>query len=116
MRKSFPARPLELSVPKVRHPTRTFGTESPLGLGGPGPGQGCTVEFPAAGCPKRMVFGPCGGVRDDGRCELAEHRCAFLDRPLVRWPEPPVRHTAPSALLGRAASGPVVIADLSVTP
>jgi hypothetical protein len=27
------------------------------------------------GCPKRTVFGPCGGVRDDGRCELAEHPC-----------------------------------------
>jgi hypothetical protein len=73
------------------------------------------MEIPA-GCPKRMVFGPCGGVRDDGRCELAEHPCVFLDAPLVRWPEPPVRPRTPSTLLDRAARGPVVLADLSVTP
>src|SRR4051812_36765036 len=63
-----------------------------------------------------MVFGPCGGVRDDGRCELAEHPCVFLDAPLVRWPEPPARPRTPSTLLDRAAQGPVVLADLSVTP
>ncbi|WP_324275760.1 methylenetetrahydrofolate reductase [Blastococcus brunescens] len=66
------------------------------------------------GCPKRMVFGPCGGVREDERCELAEHRCVFLDAPLVRWPgaapDPPVR----SGLLARAAEAPVVLTDLSV--
>jgi 5,10-methylenetetrahydrofolate reductase len=61
-----------------------------------------------------MVFGPCGGVRDDGRCELAEHRCVFLDEPLVRWPDPPVAPTTSSTLLDRAAAGPVVLADLSV--
>jgi 5,10-methylenetetrahydrofolate reductase len=70
----------------------------------------------AAGCPKRMVFGPCGGVRDDGRCEVADHPCVFLDAPLVRWPEPPVQPIAPWSLLDRAADGPVVLADLSVTP
>jgi Methylene-tetrahydrofolate reductase C terminal len=74
------------------------------------------VEIPSPGCPKRMVFGPCGGVRDDGRCELAEHPCVFLDAPLVRWPEPPTQPTTPSTLLDRAAQGPVVLADLSVTP
>src|SRR4051812_19007376 len=56
-----------------------------------------------------MVFGPCGGVRDDGRCELAEHPCAFLDVPIVRWPEPPVQPAA-------ALQCPLVLADLSVTP
>jgi len=70
------------------------------------------------GCPKRMVFGPCGGVRDDGRCEVAEHRCVFADPPLVRWPgepqaAPPPR---PGGLLDRAGSRPVVLADLSVPP
>ena len=74
------------------------------------------METPAAGCPKRMVFGPCGGVRDDGRCELAEHPCAFLDAPLVRWPGPAVQPTTPSTLLDRAERGPVVLADLTVTP
>ena len=74
------------------------------------------TEAPRLGCPKRMVFGPCGGVRGDGRCELAEHPCVFLDGPLVRWPDPPVRPTTPSTLLDRASSGPVVLTDLSVTP
>ena len=68
------------------------------------------------GCPKRMVFGPCGGVRDDERCELAEHRCVFLDEPPVEWPGPPVAPVAPSALVAAAAEGPVVLADLSVPP
>jgi 5,10-methylenetetrahydrofolate reductase len=63
-----------------------------------------------------MVFGPCGGVRDDARCELADHPCVFLDAPLVRWPDPPVRPTTPSTLLDRAVTGPVVLVDLSVTP
>jgi hypothetical protein len=79
-------------------------------------GQACGVEPAAPDCPKRMVFGPCGGVRDNGRCELAEHPCAFLDEPLVRWSDPPVEPRTASALLDRAAHGPVVLADLSVTP
>ena len=69
------------------------------------------------GCPKRMVFGPCGGVRDDGRCEVVEHRCVFLDGPIPEWPGDP--RTAPattSALLAAAAQRPVVLADLSVAP
>jgi 5,10-methylenetetrahydrofolate reductase len=74
------------------------------------------IDVGRTGCPKRMVFGPCGGVRDDDRCELAEHPCVFLDRPLVRWPEPPVQPTTPSTLLDRTADGAVVLADLSVTP
>ena len=74
------------------------------------------IDVGRPGCPKRMVFGPCGGVRDDDRCELAEHPCVFLDRPLVRWPEPPVQPTTPSTLLDRTADGAVVLADLSVTP
>ncbi|MCW2700489.1 MAG: Methylenetetrahydrofolate reductase [Blastococcus sp.] len=68
------------------------------------------------GCPKRMVFGPCGGVRDDERCELAQHRCVFLGRPLVRWPGPPVA-PAPAPLGGpHSAAGRFVLADLSVPP
>jgi 5,10-methylenetetrahydrofolate reductase len=74
------------------------------------------VEAAALDCPKRMVFGPCGGVRDNGRCELAEHPCVFLDAPLVRWPDPPLQPRTPSPLLDRAAHGPVVLTDLSVTP
>lgn len=73
------------------------------------------TEVPREGCPKRMVFGPCGGVRDDGRCELAEYPCVFLDQPLVRWPDPPVQST-PSPVPGRAARPPAVLVDLSVAP
>jgi 5,10-methylenetetrahydrofolate reductase len=73
---------------------------------------------PRLGCPKRMVFGPCGGVRDDERCELTEYRCVFLGQPLVPWPGPPVEPAAPPAdgLLARAAAGPVVLTDLSFAP
>jgi 5,10-methylenetetrahydrofolate reductase len=70
------------------------------------------------GCPKRMVFGPCGGVRDDGRCELADHPCVFLDAPLPRWtvPAPPAPDPRPGSLLDRARNGPVVLTDLTVRP
>lgn len=68
-------------------------------------------------CPKRMVHGPCGGVRDDGRCELAEDPCTFLRTPPPEWPEPvPVSAPRPGGLLERAAHGPVVLTDLRVTP
>src|SRR4051812_49401609 len=63
-----------------------------------------------------MVFGPCGGGWDDGRGELAEYPCAFLDAPLVRWPGTPVGPAATCTLLDRAARGPVVLTDLSVVP
>ena len=70
------------------------------------------------GCPKRMVFGPCGGVRDDGRCEVAEHRCVFLDEPAPAWDAPAVPPVAPApgSLLDRARTGPVVLTDLTVAP
>ena len=71
-----------------------------------------------AGCPKRMVFGPCGGVADDGRCEVAEHPCVFLAPPLPRWtaPTPPGAAARPDGVLERACHGPVVLTDLTVAP
>jgi hypothetical protein len=65
-----------------------------------------------------MVFGPCGGVRTDERCEVAEHRCVFLDDPLPVWPGPPVGAAPPrpGSLLDRAGERPVVLTDLSVVP
>ncbi|MCU1477586.1 MAG: hypothetical protein JWQ64_2279 [Subtercola sp.] len=36
-------------------------------------------------CPKRMEFGPCGGVEFDGSCEVSAHRCVFVDAETVRW-------------------------------
>jgi methylenetetrahydrofolate reductase (NADPH) len=39
-------------------------------------------------CPKRMHFGPCGGVRHDGQCEMRSGNCAFVD--VVPWTGPEV--------------------------
>jgi Methylene-tetrahydrofolate reductase C terminal len=78
------------------------------------------VDDPAGrlGCPKRMVFGPCGGVRDDERCEVAEHRCVFVGALPVAWDRPvlPVPPPRPGGLLERAREGPVVLVDLTVAP
>jgi 5,10-methylenetetrahydrofolate reductase len=70
------------------------------------------------GCPKRMVFGPCGGVRDDGRCELVEDPCVYLAPPLPRWMAPVVQPppARPGGLLERSRRGPVVLTDLTVRP
>ncbi len=68
------------------------------------------------GCPKRMVFGPCGGVRPDERCEVAEHGCVFVGEPMPAWPGPPAAPAAASGLLRAAADGPVVLADLTTAP
>ena len=77
-------------------------------------GSGADAGQP--GCPKHMVFGPCGGVRSDERCELADHRCVFLDQPSEPWPDPPVEPRRPAALTAGAPAHPVVLADLSVPP
>src|ERR1700691_6402886 len=65
-----------------------------MGTGRPGGASGgrlaASLGFrdPAAdpGCPKRMVMGPCGGVRPDGGCEVGPRPCVF---PVpVAWPDP----------------------------
>ena len=60
------------------------------------------------GCPKRMVHGPCGGVRPDGRCEMAPQPCVFLD-----LASPPPVTPQPSRPLPDV---PLVLTDLSVPP
>ncbi len=60
------------------------------------------------GCPKRMVFGPCGGVRADLDCELGDRPCPFATAPPVRWTGEPV-DPAPVA-------PPLVLTDLTVRP
>jgi len=66
-----------------------------------------------------MEFGPCGGVGPDGRCEVADHPCSFLDAPTARWEGAPVAavlHPAAAALRDRLARGRVVVADLPAEP
>jgi 5,10-methylenetetrahydrofolate reductase len=60
------------------------------------------------GCPKRMVHGPCGGVRADLSCELGDQPCPFATAAPVLWAGPPV-YPVPVA-------APLVLTDLSVRP
>jgi methylenetetrahydrofolate reductase (NADPH) len=57
-------------------------------------------------CPKRMQFGPCGGVRADGQCEMRSGPCSFTD--IVPWPKAAARvATAPA---------PLILSDFSCAP
>ena len=64
-----------------------------------------------------MIYGPCGGVAPDGRCEVADHSCVFLGRPLPRWPAGhgsgswPTRTAGAAAMADRLTNGTVVIVD-----
>ena len=57
-------------------------------------------------CPKRMEFGPCGGVRPDGQCEMRSGPCAFDE--VVAWSG--TKHPAPPTI------APLVLTDFSCTP
>jgi methylenetetrahydrofolate reductase (NADPH) len=54
-----------------------------------------TVLATHLGCPKHMVAGPCEGVRPDGRCEIGDEQCVFLESPPVLLP--PVSPAPPTA-------------------
>lgn len=66
------------------------------------------------GCPKRMVFGPCGGVRDDHSCEIDGRQCPFghAEKP-VPWADVETARTSESELIA-ATTQPVILTDLSV--
>lgn len=81
--------------------------------------------MPTLECPKRMEYGPCGGVEFDGTCEVAPHPCVFLELPTVRWhgiasaqpvgesdpvPAAPVSEGA-TRMRALLAARPVVVAD-----
>ena len=53
-----------------------------------------------------MHFGPCGGVRPDGQCEMRSGPCSFTD--FVPWPDPAVQ-IAP-------APAPLILTDFSRAP
>lgn len=61
-------------------------------------------------CPKKMIFGPCGGVRADLACEMGAFRCAFVgdEAAAVSWTGPPAQRPPVAA--------PLVLTDLSVPP
>lgn len=69
-------------------------------------------------CPKRMTYGPCGGVREDLTCEMAPHRCAFVDAPPRQWegPEPGAAAVSGADLLGVGGAGSLVLTDFTVRP
>jgi 5,10-methylenetetrahydrofolate reductase len=58
------------------------------------------------GCPKHMAMGPCGGVREDGGCEVITQPCVF-ETPAT-W-----AHPVPVVPLRRV---PLILADYSADP
>ena len=67
---------------------------------------GEAVTRRAEDCPKKMVFGPCGGVRPDGQCEMRDGPCAFPS--VVPWAGPDHQP--------RQARVPTVLTDFSCLP
>jgi methylenetetrahydrofolate reductase (NADPH) len=64
---------------------------------------------PCGSCPKRMVMGPCGGVRADGSCEVLPQPCVFAAP--AEWTEPvPVLGSVPLRTVPR------ILTDFSSEP
>jgi hypothetical protein len=69
-------------------------------------------------CPKRMTYGPCGGVRPDGGCEVGQLDCPFVSAPIPEWSGPAQqsgvhvdRDLRALKLRARVERGGVVVAD-----
>ena len=62
----------------------------------------------ASQCPKRMEFGPCGGVHDDHSCEVDARAVPFVT---ARWDVAPPRRAAVPL---RRRHGPLVLADVRI--
>jgi methylenetetrahydrofolate reductase (NADPH) len=58
-------------------------------------------------CPKRMVMGPCGGVRADGSCEVTPRPCVFAT---------PVEWTGPVPAPAPLRTVPRILTDFSSEP
>lgn len=69
----------------------------------------------APACPKDMTHGPCGGVREDGVCELGTVVCPFVDAPAVRW-RGNAATPVPLPPMLRPEAAPFVLADLPHAP
>ncbi len=68
-------------------------------------------ELRVVGCPKRMVYGPCGGVRSDGGCEMVAAPCAFVELAVLPEPMSPDLTIGPDPM-----QVPLVLTDLSTPP
>jgi 5,10-methylenetetrahydrofolate reductase len=65
-------------------------------------------------CPKRMEYGPCGGVREDHTCEMAPVPCPFATAGgAVPWVE---RARERPGAFPPVTGRPVVLTDFSVRP
>lgn len=65
-----------------------------------------TNDRPVGECPKRMIMGPCGGVRSGHRCEVGDFLCPFDGS--AAWSE----HRPPVAL----PAVPLVLTDFTSEP
>jgi methylenetetrahydrofolate reductase (NADPH) len=57
-------------------------------------------------CPKRMQFGPCGGVKPDGQCEMRSGPCSFDDA--VPW--------SGAIMQAPPVPAPLILTDFSCAP